>query len=86
MTFCAASRIWATSSGWAARTVFFSPATAADVWICPNAPNSTLVKLRFIALHMMMVRMNPLAPSSAPAMISSLLLSTKPIMLADNPA
>jgi hypothetical protein len=30
--------------------------------------------------------MNPEAPSSAPAMISSLLSSTKPIAAADNPA
>jgi hypothetical protein len=45
-----------------------------------------LVKERFIALHMMMARMSPLDPSSAPAVISSLLSSTNPIATADRPA
>jgi len=36
------------------------------------------VNERFIALAMMTERMNPAEPSSAPAMISSLLLSTTP--------
>ena len=53
---------------------------------CPNAPNSTLVNERFIALHMMIDRIRPLEPSSAPAVISSLLSSTKPIATADRPA
>ena len=53
---------------------------------CPNAPNSTLVNERFIALHMITDRMKPDDPSSAPAMISSLLSSTNPIATADSPA
>ena len=52
----------------------------------PNAPNSTLVNERFIARHMMIDRIKPLEPSSAPAVISSLLSSTKPIATADRPA
>ena len=59
---------------------------AAAVCSCPKAPNSTLVNDRFIARHMMMARMNPDDPSSAPATISSLLFSTNPMALADNPA
>ena len=53
---------------------------------CPNAPNSTLVNERFMALHMMIERIRPLEPSSAPATISSLLSSTKPMAHADRPA
>ena len=52
----------------------------------PNAPNSTLVNERFIALHMMTDRMKPDDPSSAPAMMSSLFSSTKPIATAESPA
>ncbi len=52
----------------------------------PNAPNSTLVNERFIARHMMMERIRPLEPSSAPAVTRSLLLSTKPIATAESPA
>ena len=66
-------------------TVFFSPA-AAVAWTWPNAPKSTLVKLRFMALHMMIERIRPDEPSSAPAVIRSLLSITKPIATADSPA
>ena len=31
----------------------------AVAWICPKAPNSTLVNERFMALHMMMERIRP---------------------------
>ena len=41
---------------------------------------------RFIAFDMFTERMKPDAPSSAPAMISSLLLSTNPIAAAESPA
>ena len=41
---------------------------------------------RFIAFDMFTDRMKPEAPSSAPAMISSLLLSTNPIAAAERPA
>ena len=75
----------ATSCGVALLTVFASPAAAvACTW--PKAPNSTLVNERFIALHMMIERISPDDPSSAPAMISSLFSSTKPIATADRPA
>ena len=58
-----------------------APAGPACTW--PNAPNSTLVNERFIARHMMIERIRPDDPSSAPAMISSLFSSTKPIATAD---
>ena len=52
----------------------------------PKAPKRTLVNDRFIAFDMFTERMKPDAPSSAPAMISSLLLSTNPIAAAERPA
>jgi hypothetical protein len=45
-----------------------------------------LVKDRFMARHMMMDRMRPEEPSSAPAVMSSLLSSTNPIATAARPA
>ena len=51
----------------------------------PKAPNSTLVSDRFIALHMIWLRMMPDDPTSAPAMISTSLLITKPVMPAAMP-
>jgi hypothetical protein len=44
------------------------------------------VNERFIAFDMLTERMKPEAPSSAPATISSLLFSTKPIAAAESPA
>ena len=41
---------------------------------------------RFIARHMMIDRIRPDEPSSAPAVMSSLFSSTKPIATADSPA
>ncbi len=41
---------------------------------------------RFIARHMITDRMKPDDPSSAPAVMSSLFSSTKPIATADSPA
>ena len=61
-------------------------AAAAAAWTDPNAPNSTFVTDRFIALHMISDSTKPDAPSSAPATISSLFSSTKPIATADRPA
>ena len=52
----------------------------------PNAPNSTLVNERFIALLISIDSMKPDAPSSAPAMISTLLPSAKPVADAARPA
>ncbi len=76
----------AASSAVALRAVRSSAAAAAAGCTWPKAPNSTLVNERFIALHMMIDRMKPDEPSSAPAIISSLLLSTKPMATADMPA
>jgi hypothetical protein len=45
-----------------------------------------LVNDRFIAFDMMMERMRPDDPSSAPAMMSSFESSTNPIAAADKPA
>ena len=52
----------------------------------PKAPKSTFRNERFIARHMMIARIRPEAPSSAPATISSLLSSTRPSAAADRPA
>ncbi len=59
---------------------------AAAFCTVPNAPNSTLVNDRFMARHMMIERIRPLEPSSAPAVTSSLLSSTKPMATAERPA
>ena len=84
-TVLAFSRRCITSSGVADFAVRCSTAPAtACTW--PNAPNSTLVNERFIALHMMIDRIRPDDPSSAPAVISSLFSSTNPIATADRPA
>jgi len=48
-------------------------------------PISTLPSERFIALHMMRVRINPDAPTKAPATTSSGLLITKPLAAAATP-
>ena len=60
--------------------------TTADAPMGPKAPKSTLLKLRFIALHMTIERISPEEPSNAPAMMSSVLSKTKPMATADNPA
>ena len=66
-------------------TAFASPPAApACTW--PNAPNSTFVNDRFIARHMITDRMKPDDPSSAPAVMSTLFSSTKPMATADRPA
>src|SRR5438445_12541601 len=86
MTEVAAARIDAASSGVALRTVRSPAGAAAPAWTEPNAPKSTFVNDRFIALHMMTERMNPEAPSRAPAMMRSLLSRTKPMAEAERPA
>src|SRR5438270_9661046 len=85
-TLLAAARIPAASSGDALFTGRASCAPAAAGATCPNAPNTTLVNDRFIALDMITERMNPDEPSSAPATISNLLPSTNPIAAAERPA
>ena len=51
----------------------------------PNAPNATLPRERFIALHMICVRISPEAPTRAPAMIRIMLPSTNPVAAAASP-
>src|SRR5262249_36849594 len=52
----------------------------------PNAPNSTLANERFMALLIITLSRKPDVPSSAPAMISTLLSSAKPVAAAASPA
>src|ERR1039457_6638658 len=78
MTLPAASRMDAASSALALRYGRCC-ACAWEVWICPNAPNSTLVNDRFMALHMMIERISPDEPSSAPATTNRLLPNAKPM-------
>ena len=51
----------------------------------PKPPAITLMKLRFIALHMMYDRMAPDEPTSAPVMIIAVLPSVKPMAAAAQP-
>ena len=51
----------------------------------PKAPKATLLSERFIALHIIRVRMRPEAPTSAPLMISTLLPITNPAADAASP-
>ncbi len=60
-------------------------AAAPPPTLAPNPPKSTLASERFIALHMMLVRISPLAPTSDPATISTLLPKIKPAALAAMP-
>ena len=63
------------------------PALAvASAITAPKPPKRTLVMERFIALHISTERMKPEKPSSVPAMISTLLPSTKPVAAAARPA
>ena len=52
----------------------------------PKAPKSTLANERFIALLIIIESKKPEVPSSAPAMMSTLLLSAKPVADAARPA
>ena len=66
---------------------FASPFAADDfVGAAPNAPKMMLPNERFIAFDIMSERMNPPAPSSAPAMISTLLPIANPVAAAASPA
>ena len=56
------------------------------VGAAPNAPKMTLLNERFIALLITIDRMNPDAPSSAPAMISTLLPIANPVAAEASPA
>ena len=75
------------SSRWPAHRLRFCRATRCGrLFLTRNTTNKTLVKDRFMAFDMFTDRMNPEAPSSAPAMINNLLPKTKPIAAADKPA
>ena len=52
----------------------------------PKAPKSTLPKLRFIALDMMIESRKPEAPSSAPQMMRTLFSMAKPVAAEASPA
>ena len=84
-TVSACPMISAASAALALFTVLPSSPPAAS---CaePKAPKSTLLKLRFMALHMMIERIRPDDPSKAPAIISKVLSSTKPMATAERPA
>ena len=58
------------------------PAAAEPV---PKALNRTFASERFIARHMMPVRMSPEAPTSAPEMMRALFSSTNPADAAASP-
>ena len=82
----ACSMIWAALCGVSA---LYSPCSAPSGAACgtdPKAPNRTFKYDRFIALHMMIERIKPLDPSSAPAVMSRLFSSTNPIATAARPA
>ena len=51
----------------------------------PNPENSTLDSERFIALHIILVRIIPLAPTSEPATINRILPIAKPAAAAARP-
>ena len=51
----------------------------------PTPAKITLVSERFIALHMMLVKISPDAPTSEPAMISIVLGRTNPAAAAARP-
>ena len=57
----------------------------AVVMSCPKPPSRTFISDRFIALHMIRVRIRPDAPTSDPLMIKPVLSSTKPVAQAANP-
>ena len=77
----------AASSGVMLLGSFASP-FAADfaAGAAPNAPKMMFANERFIAFDIMSERMKPPAPSSAPAMISTLLPIANPVALAARPA
>ncbi len=53
--------------------------------VVPKPPAITLMKLRFMALHMMYDRIAPLEPTRAPTTISKSLDSMKPVAAAAQP-
>src|SRR5260370_40870163 len=80
------SRIDAASSAVAECTGLAEPCAVVLTCACPNAPNRTFVKERFIALHMITDRMKPEDAFSAPAMINRRLPRANPMAVAAAPA
>ena len=62
-----------------------APATGAAPLSLPNPPNTTFQIERFIARHMIVDRMAPLDPTSAPVTMSRSLPSMKPAAAAAHP-
>jgi len=87
ITWLAYASSAAVSSAVTERTSAPLPPLAAALDDCtePNAPKSTLVTERFIAFPISSVSSVPDAPTSAPEMIKTLLLSTKPVDAAASP-
>ncbi len=75
----------AASTGLADLTPVYSSLPPPPVASSPNVAKRTLASERFIALHMMRVRMRPDAPTSEPAMISRLFSRTNPVAHAATP-
>jgi hypothetical protein len=69
----------AASSALTCRTV--SPSALLVDWpVAPKAPKSTFASERFIALHMIWLRMIPLEPTRAPEMMRTSFLITNPVI------
>ena len=68
-----------------ASTLISGRATPFPCFITVVAPDSTWPRLRFIALHMICVRIRPEAPTTAPMQMSSGLFTAKPEMDAATP-
>ena len=87
MTLDAYASITATSSALVLR-ICCGPPLAVAISVppaAPNAPKSTLVSGRFIARLIATVRIVPLAPTSAPQMISSVESISKPVIATATP-
>ena len=82
ITFCAPSTIIATSS---ASEPTFVRVRSAFSPLPPNDLNNTSINLRFIALHIMNVRIIPDAPTSEPATINTEFEKINPVNAAAIP-
>src|ERR1041385_293506 len=84
MTACAASSVATASSTVPWLYWGFRPSAAEAPGVpsaVANAPKRTFAKDRFMALLIIIDRMNPLVPSRAPAMMSTLFPMAKPVAL-----
>ena len=78
----AASSALPALNGFCTPSPFAAPAPPESA---PKPPAITLMKLRFIALHMMYDRMAPDEPTNAPVMIIAVFCRVKPIAAAAQP-